>query len=252
MDSQLYQFFKNVSYAHFEEEKFLDNFQKAFTEILDQYKNNISNTTVIEQLNDTVSKLIVEFQSLSDKLVNYSINERDQLREDMFRYFNTDFNENSTFRKYFNKEIDSPIFTQIKQFLNSDFKNSSFYKFFENKNVSRYNSEHSKDDLPNFEKLVNVDERVVTNISSLQSNMNTLLNVTFANESHNKVYIMVAWSFAYDKARKGPWHTVALDRFRFHRKIEQFGRILSPVLEKNHRAEVYRNRFQDHTCTVTI
>ncbi|KAK5648769.1 hypothetical protein RI129_003661 [Pyrocoelia pectoralis] len=65
-------------------------------------------------------------------------------------------------------------------------------------------------------------------------------------ESRNKVYVMVVWSFAYTEARKGPWQTMALDRYRFHRRIEQLNRILSPVLQENHRAEVYRKRFQGH------
>ncbi|KAK5648087.1 hypothetical protein RI129_002979 [Pyrocoelia pectoralis] len=65
-------------------------------------------------------------------------------------------------------------------------------------------------------------------------------------ESRNKVHVMVVWCFAYTEARKGPWQTMALDRYRFHRRIEQLNRILSPVLQENHRAEVYHKRFQGH------
>ncbi|KAK5646712.1 hypothetical protein RI129_005176 [Pyrocoelia pectoralis] len=64
--------------------------------------------------------------------------------------------------------------------------------------------------------------------------------VTF-DESQNRVYIMVVWPFAYEEARKGPWETIALDRYRFSRKIEEFNRLLSPVLQEKHRAKIYRN-----------
>ncbi|KAK5650734.1 hypothetical protein RI129_001763 [Pyrocoelia pectoralis] len=179
-NSQFEQFFKNVSYAHFEELKFLDDFQKLLSNIPNEHENITSNNAIFRQLNDTMSKLVIEFQSLPDKLANYSANERNQLQEYIVsRYFNSE-SINRTICTHFDKdkELDSSIVSQLSslnQFLNANFNNSSYYKFSQSNNLSKYGSEYKENDSPKFDKFVNVDDRVVTEISGLQHRLNTLL-----------------------------------------------------------------------------
>lgn len=47
-----------------------------------------------------------------------------------------------------------------------------------------------------------------------------------------KIHHMVAWTFAYNAARKGKWLQIACDRARFKHKIEFFfDLLLKPILE---------------------
>ena len=41
--------------------------------------------------------------------------------------------------------------------------------------------------------------------------------------------------------RKGPWETLALDRFRFHRRIAQIENEIQWCLEPSHRERVLKN-----------
>lgn len=66
--------------------------------------------------------------------------------------------------------------------------------------------------------------------------------VTF-NEKLNKVHFLVTWNFAYNSSRKGPWIFVAIDRGRFQRRIEELSKIITPILDNNHRCNVYNERF---------
>lgn len=57
------------------------------------------------------------------------------------------------------------------------------------------------------------------------------------------VHPMIAWSHAYQAARKGPWEQYARDRGRFLRKITDGEKLLEPILNQNHRDKIYRERF---------
>lgn len=63
------------------------------------------------------------------------------------------------------------------------------------------------------------------------------------NERDNKVHYIVAWSYAYNSARKKYWEYFVIDRIHFRRRVENMSFIISPILENKHRAEVYNNRF---------
>lgn len=57
--------------------------------------------------------------------------------------------------------------------------------------------------------------------------------VTFKSDSELVViHHIVAWSFAYRQARKGPWEEYARDRDRFSRRIECCASILEPCLSR--------------------
>lgn len=59
------------------------------------------------------------------------------------------------------------------------------------------------------------------------------------------IHLMCTWTFAYKQARKGGWETVARDRCRFRRRIEEICEMLTHILESNHRNNVFRLRFQE-------
>lgn len=54
----------------------------------------------------------------------------------------------------------------------------------------------------------------------------------------NKIHNMVVWRYAYEQARKGHWQTVALDRCRFARRVEEANQVLGYVLDCNHRKRI--------------
>lgn len=58
-----------------------------------------------------------------------------------------------------------------------------------------------------------------------------------------EVHIIRVWDFAYRQARKGEWETVARDRERFKKRIEEAESILEPVFDCNMRQTVFRDRF---------
>jgi hypothetical protein len=58
-----------------------------------------------------------------------------------------------------------------------------------------------------------------------------------------KVNIIHAWDFAYRNARKGPWEEMARDHARFQNRICCLGKTLAPILDGNHRKEIYGQRF---------
>lgn len=59
-----------------------------------------------------------------------------------------------------------------------------------------------------------------------------------------KVNYIVHWNFAYRAARKGPWETYALDSYRFKSRIKTVENILKPILCKNHRDFIFKQRFE--------
>ena len=58
-----------------------------------------------------------------------------------------------------------------------------------------------------------------------------------------KVHLMIFWKYAYIAARKGPWETYALDRFRFKCRIEKTATILDPILQEKYRMYIWETRF---------
>lgn len=46
------------------------------------------------------------------------------------------------------------------------------------------------------------------------------------------VHLIVAWHFAYEEARRGPWEQYARDRAHFRRKVDNLAKILEPCLVK--------------------
>lgn len=66
--------------------------------------------------------------------------------------------------------------------------------------------------------------------------------VTF-NLRDNKIHLMVVWNYAYKLSRKKYWEILALDRVRFHRKIEEISNIINSILDSSHRYNVYNDRF---------
>lgn len=58
------------------------------------------------------------------------------------------------------------------------------------------------------------------------------------------VHEIRAWKFAYSQARKGQWEQMGRDRGRFEKRINEVSRILSPILATDHRAQIYKERFQ--------
>lgn len=67
--------------------------------------------------------------------------------------------------------------------------------------------------------------------------------VTF-NEKNNQVHHLVTWSYAYKSSRKKYWEFFAVDRLRFHRRIEEASNILGPILDTNHRCKIFNERFK--------
>lgn len=67
--------------------------------------------------------------------------------------------------------------------------------------------------------------------------------VTF-NTENNKTYFMVTWNFAYQSSRKRYWEFLSIDRMRFNRRVEKISNIISPILENNHRCNIFNDRFK--------
>lgn len=71
-------------------------------------------------------------------------------------------------------------------------------------------------------------------------------NVHFAEpEKLLQVHPMIAWSFAYQSARKGPWEDMKRDRERFQQRIDNVQVEIASVLQPEHRKRVYAERFSD-------
>ena len=67
-------------------------------------------------------------------------------------------------------------------------------------------------------------------------------SVTF-DESQNRTYPMVVWSYAYRMARQWNYRE-ALDRSHFKQKISIVESMLRPFLAINHRNTIYNERFK--------
>lgn len=59
------------------------------------------------------------------------------------------------------------------------------------------------------------------------------------------VHEIVAWDYAYRKARKGPWEQICRDRSRFMDRIRRMESVLNPILDREHRKQVYSSRFEN-------
>lgn len=70
--------------------------------------------------------------------------------------------------------------------------------------------------------------------------------VTFAEGSDlAEVHVMIKWSFAYRKARKGIWEQFARDNERFKLRACRFGDTLNKFLLPQHRQKIYEERFKE-------
>lgn len=63
------------------------------------------------------------------------------------------------------------------------------------------------------------------------------------NIDKNQVYKLVKWDFAYREARKSDFQKTYLDRLRFQRRILDCESNLNYIFNKNHRDQVYFERF---------
>lgn len=54
---------------------------------------------------------------------------------------------------------------------------------------------------------------------------------------------MYAWSYAYKSARKGHWESLARDRDRFRKRIENTSKYINHILTREHRSFIYNTRF---------
>ncbi|XP_045176900.2 uncharacterized protein LOC123537295 [Mercenaria mercenaria] len=93
---------------------------------------------------------------------------------------------------------------------------------------------------------INLSWRVQLSVEpeSPKKKTSTTKKVHFADDNDLiTVHPIIAWSHAYQAARKGPWEQYARDRGRFLRRITDSETLLKPVLHKNHRDLIFRERF---------
>lgn len=57
-----------------------------------------------------------------------------------------------------------------------------------------------------------------------------------------EVLIMYEWTLAYTEARRSEWMEIRADRLRFLKRIEVTNKILSPILNEEHRKKVLNRR----------
>ena len=70
--------------------------------------------------------------------------------------------------------------------------------------------------------------------------------VRFASQENLcEIHPMIQWSYAYQRARKGPWEQYALDRVRFQSRVSRTQSILDPILDPSHRSRIYKERFKE-------
>ncbi|XP_036224798.2 anaphase-promoting complex subunit 2 isoform X4 [Bactrocera oleae] len=58
-----------------------------------------------------------------------------------------------------------------------------------------------------------------------------------------EIHVMYAWSYAYKSARKGHWESLARDRDRFRKRIENTSKYINHILTREHRSFIYNTRF---------
>lgn len=59
------------------------------------------------------------------------------------------------------------------------------------------------------------------------------------------VHHIIAWSYAYQQARKGEWEQYGRDRVRFEQRVEKTKSVLEPVLAPEFRQKIFQERFQN-------
>lgn len=64
------------------------------------------------------------------------------------------------------------------------------------------------------------------------------------NESNNEIHLLVAWGFAYRKARESTYEFLARDRCHFKRRIECCELLLRNILNNDYRCKIYNDRFK--------
>lgn len=71
----------------------------------------------------------------------------------------------------------------------------------------------------------------------------TIKKVTFLVGGQPKIKYIYHWLYAHREARKSVnWEQMAVDHYRFQRRISQLESIISPVLDPVHRCAVYEAR----------
>lgn len=77
------------------------------------------------------------------------------------------------------------------------------------------------------------------------------MQVRFADDGELcQVHPMIMWSYAYQKARIGPWQQYAVDRVRFKDHIKALEEKLKPVLGCQHRERIFKERFENLDLSV--
>lgn len=105
----------------------------------------------------------------------------------------------------------------------------------------------NKPDRPENSKLKALNMAWKINIQVKECKSKANRKVHFADENKlEEVHPIIAWSYAYQAARKGPWEEYARDRERFRNRIMAAEKIISPVLQGGHRQNVYSKYFSDN------
>ncbi|XP_029647910.2 uncharacterized protein LOC115221817 [Octopus sinensis] len=109
----------------------------------------------------------------------------------------------------------------------------SFNKLFENTQTTKT---ENTDSIPNSVRKANDRWNQVymdTNIHHKAS------KVRFAaDEKLETKHLMLAWSYAYQAARKGEWVQIHIDSERFRCRIENTEQVLKPILDPSHRLKI--------------
>ncbi|CAG9861320.1 unnamed protein product [Phyllotreta striolata] len=134
--------------------------------------------------------------------------------------------------RLFNRERELSVCESEDSFIVFDSGTDEELKFSESENETDSDTEDSSDDS-------DVDDDFDSSNSVVPCK-----RVRFADkEDLCEIHPMVQWSFAYRSARKGPWEEYARDRERFNKRISRTEQILGPVFNRQHRENVYKERF---------
>lgn len=85
-----------------------------------------------------------------------------------------------------------------------------------------------------YRKLIDISHECRPNSKTMIHN--PFFKVTF--DMNIRVLNMYTYAYAYRAARIGQWRQVAVDRIRFHRRINEAKRIISPILLHEHRLKI--------------
>lgn len=63
--------------------------------------------------------------------------------------------------------------------------------------------------------------------------------------SQPEIHKLHVWKYAYSQARKGIWEQFGRDRERFNKRIQDIELVLAPILDANHRKNIFEQRFNN-------